>query len=61
MFPPLCFVDVTSGIVPEESKNTLDDSLSEEEYRLISEDSPEIELKFKFVEFFEELKLLANK
>lgn len=61
MFPPLCFVDVSSGIVPEESKNTLENNLSEEEYKLISEDSPEIELKFKFVEFFEELKLLANK
>lgn len=61
MFPPLCFVDVSSGIVPEESKNTLENNLSEEEYKLISENSPDIELKFKFVEFFQELKLLANK
>lgn len=61
MFPPLCFIDVSSGIVPEESKNTLENNLSEEEYKLISEDSPEIEVKFKLVEIFEELKLLANK
>lgn len=61
MFPPLCFVDVTAGVVPEESKNTLENHLPEEEYKLISEDTPEVEFKFKFVEFFEELKLLANR
>ena len=61
MFPPLCFIDVTSGVVPEESKNTLENNLPEEEYKLISEDSTEVEVKFKIVEFFEELKLLANK
>lgn len=56
MFPPLCFVDVTSGIVPEESKETLEESLSDEEYELISGSSPEFEVKFKFVEFFENFK-----
>lgn len=60
MFPPLCFIDVSSGIVPEESKTTLENNLSEEEYELISEDTPEVEVKFKIVEFFEELKLLAT-
>ena len=56
MFPPLCFVDVTSGIVPEESKATLEESLSNEEYELISNGSTEFEVKFKFVEFFENIK-----
>lgn len=56
MFPPLCFVDVTSGVVPEESKETLEESLSDEEYELISGSSPEFEVKFKFVEFFENFK-----
>ena len=36
MFPPLCFVDVSSGIVPEESKEIMKQNLSEEEFSLIS-------------------------
>ena len=50
MFPPLCFVDVTSGIVPNESKENLKNNLSQEEYDLISTNSTDIELKFKIVE-----------
>ena len=63
MFPPLCFVDVTSGIVPEESKENLQDNLGEEEYDIISntEDSEIVNFKFKIVEFFENLGIqLAN-
>ncbi len=56
MFPPLCFVDVTSGIVPEESKTTLEDTLSNEEYDLISGSSAQFEFKFKLVELFENIK-----
>ena len=50
MFPPLCFVDVTSGIVPDESKENLKSNLSQEEYDLISTNSTDIEIKFKIVE-----------
>ena len=50
MFPPLCFVDVTSGIVPDESKEIMQDNLSTEEYDLISKKSSDIEIKFKIVE-----------
>lgn len=50
MFPPLCFVDVTSGVVPDESKEHLKNSLSQEEYNLISNNSPDVEIKFKIVE-----------
>ena len=63
MFPPLCVVDVTSGIVPEESKENLQDNLGEEEYDIISntEDSEIVNFKFKIVEFFENLGIqLAN-
>ncbi len=63
MFPPLCFVDVTSGIVPEESKETLENNLNEEEYTLISNDDSSniVNFKFKIVEFFENLGIkLAN-
>ena len=56
MFPPLCFVDVSSGVVPEDSKETLEECLSDEEYELISGSSTEFEVKFRFVEFFENFK-----
>lgn len=53
MFPPLCFVDVSSGVVPEESKEELENNLSEEEYALVSNDSDvKIQFKFKLLEFF---------
>lgn len=61
MFPPLCFVDVSSGIVPEESKELLDQNLSEEDYSLISENSTEVKFKFKIVEFFQNNNLFTAK
>ena len=62
MFPPLCFVDVSSGIVPDESKKQMQESMPEEEYSLISNtDDSEINFKFKLVEFFENIKFMAQK
>lgn len=53
MFPPLCFVDISTGIVPEESKQSIKNNLSSEEYTLISEsNNNSIKFKFKLVEFF---------
>lgn len=61
MFPPLCFVDVSSGIVPESSKEEMKENLNEEEYNLISKtDDSEISFKFKIVEFFQNFKLGKN-
>lgn len=58
MFPPLCFVDVSSGVVPEDSKQEIKESLNNEEYDLISKtDNTEISFKFKLIEFFQNLKL----
>lgn len=51
MFPPLCFVDVTSGVVPEESKEMMQENLSEEEFGIISKEDSEITFKFKLLEF----------
>ncbi len=50
MFPPLCFVDVTSGVVPDESKEIMKENLSKEEFNLISKNSNEVKVKFKIVE-----------
>lgn len=52
MFPPLCFVDISSGVVPEESKELMQENLTEEEFALVSDDSNnEIKFKFKLLEF----------
>ena len=62
MFPSLCFIDVSSGIVPEESKEELQNILSDEEYSIISNNSDNgIKLKFKLIEFFANNGLLTAK
>lgn len=62
MFPPLCFVDVSSGIVPEESKEIMEENLSEEEFALVSDNSNnEIQFKFKILEFFTNNGLITAK
>jgi len=57
MFPPLCFVDISSGIVPKESKKIMKENLSEEEYSLISENTDGIQIKFKLVEVLQNLSI----
>lgn len=52
LFPPLCFVDISSGIIDEESQNSLKENLSEEEYAIITQNNQSIKLKFKIIEFF---------
>lgn len=57
MFPPLCFVDSTHSVVPDSSKEQLQDVLTEEEYNEIivdeantspCDDNINYEKKFKF-------------
>ena len=54
MFPPLCFIDVSSGVVPDNSKDVLKNSMNEEDFALVSEsdESSEISFKFKILELF---------
>lgn len=55
MFPSLCFVDVSSGIVDDEAKENLEDNLDKESYRIISEkEDTGFTFKFKIIEFFAE-------
>ena len=61
LFPSLCFIDVSNGIVPEESKEELQDTLVSEDYNLISSKSSEYQLKFKIVEIFENSKIFTAK
>ncbi|NLC67717.1 MAG: stage II sporulation protein R [Clostridiaceae bacterium] len=56
LFPPLCFVDITHGTVPDSVKEELRDKLTEEEYSIItsagSEKDIPVKIRFKIVEFF---------
>lgn len=61
MFPTLCFVDISNGLVPEESKEDLQNALSEEDYNLISSNNMEYQFKFKLVELFENTKIFTAK
>ena len=61
MFPSLCFVDVSDGIVPKDSKETLQENMHEEDYNLISSDNLEYKFKFKLVELFENAKIIMAK
>ena len=55
MFPSLCFIDISSGIVDEEAKENLEENLEYESYTIISENTkPDIKFKFKIIEFFAE-------
>ena len=61
MFPPLCFVDISTGIVPEDSKETIKDSLHTEEYNLINNaQTADVKFKIKLLEFFQNIKLANN-
>lgn len=57
MFPPLCFIDVSSGIVPDDSKAILESELSEEEYKLVTGSEKETKIKFKIVEVLQNFKI----
>lgn len=61
LFPPLCFVDVTHGTVPDSVKENLKEALSEEEYSIVTSADEEsdipIKIKFKIVELFQDTKV----
>lgn len=61
MFPSLCFVDISNGVMTQESKENLQANLDYEDYNLISSDDAEYKLKFKLVELFENAKIIMAK
>ncbi len=49
LFPPLCFVDATHGTIPDDVKEKLKSSLSEDEYKIVtSSDSEDVPVKVRF-------------
>lgn len=62
LYPSLCFVNVSTGIVPEDSKEDLKESLNPEEYKLISDTNDfSINFKFKLIEFFTNNNIITAK
>ena len=55
LFPPLCFVNSSTGVVPDDSKNTLKENINSESYEIISEgnnsndNTSDIKIKFKII------------
>lgn len=50
LFPPLCFVDISSGIIDDELTYNLKENLSSEEFAIVTNNSTPIKVKFKLVE-----------
>ena len=63
MFPSLCFIDVSSGIVDKNAKENLEDNLEDESYEIISQNQKKSDVKFKFkiIEFFAKTGLFTAK
>ena len=56
MYPPLCFVDQTYSVVPDNSKKQLEDLLTTREYEsLYTDQSTKITYRFKIVEIIENI------
>jgi len=57
LYPPLCFIGVTDGVVPPESKQMLQNLLSEEDYEsllITNYEKADVKVKFKFLEWLKE-------
>ena len=52
LFPPLCFTDISSGIIDEEADEILQNNLDDEEYSIITDNSNNYQIKFKILELF---------
>ena len=61
LFPPLCFVDATHGMVPDSVKEEMKETFTSEEYDIItsasSQDDIPIKIKFKIVEVLQGTKI----
>ncbi len=53
LYPPLCFVDATYGVLPQDSKDTLKNILTDEEYNAITD--KQCKYKFKYLTFLNDL------
>ena len=52
LFPPLCFTDISSGIIDEKADENLKSNLNKEDYSIITNNSESYKFKFKLIELF---------
>lgn len=55
LFPPLCFVDATHGVVDDKTKEQMQEVLTDEEYKAIimnKDQQVDIKIKSKFLEWY---------
>lgn len=50
LFPPLCFVNISAGVIDENGNDYLKENLSEEEFAIVSSKDSDIKFKFKIIE-----------
>ncbi|MDB0440427.1 stage II sporulation protein R [Clostridioides difficile] len=59
MFPPLCFVDESNGVIDKSTDDKLKEVLTDKEYKLIKQDTPKktsrVKIKFKVIEVVKDL------
>ena len=54
MYPALCFVDETYGVLPEDSKEELKNLLPEDEYEALFQEDTQVEIHVKFLDELKE-------
>ena len=54
LYPPLCFVDISHGVVDKEGEEMLSDTLSTDEYSAVCQDS-NVSYRFKYLKFLNSL------
>lgn len=55
LYPRLCFVDITYGVVPEDSKDELKTILDDDEYEIISGKKTKVVYEFKIFKFLNKI------
>lgn len=54
LYPRLCFIDATHGLLPENSRQELKLLLSEEDYSAVIQEPAQIRIRLKLLQFFDE-------
>lgn len=61
MFPPLCFTGSAEGVLSEEDKEKLKNTMSDAEYEIISDENIKFKPAFRAIELWAEFKEKAGK
>ena len=54
LYPPLCFIDISHGVVDEQSEDLLKETLTTEEFNAVSENA-QVVYRFKYLKFLNKL------